>query len=418
VNERGHLEIGGCDALALARTCGTPLFVMDLEDFRDRLRRYREAFGAEQVHFASKSLLLSTLMPLLREEGVGVDCASGGELFVALQGGFPANRITLHGNNKSERELAEAVEAGVGRVVVDSFVEIERLGGIARERSKRQRVLVRVTPGVEAHTHDYLKTGVEDSKFGFPIGSVALEAVRAAASDPDLELLGLHAHIGSQIFDLDPFAETARIMVGFLAECREATGLELPEIDLGGGLGIAYLPTEEPPPIEDLGKVVHEAVAAAAEECATAVPRVAVEPGRSVSGPPMITLYEVGTIKDVPGLRRYAAVDGGMSDNIRPMLYQARYTYLSAERPGAEHASEYAVCGKCCETGDVARYDALLPELGVGEILAVAATGAYGYSMASNYNRQPKPAVVGVENGEIRVLARRESYEDLIRLER
>jgi diaminopimelate decarboxylase len=415
VNDAGHLEIGGCDALALAEEFGTPVFVCDLTDVRERLGRYRDAFGTDNVHYASKAFLTTTFAPIVAAEGVGMDCVAGGELYVALAGGFPAERITVHGNNPSRSELVDAVRAGVARIVVDSFDEMELLDGVARGMNTRVPVLLRITPGVEVHTHSYLMTGVEDSKFGFTIGDLAMDAVRKAASLTGLELAGLHSHVGSQTFEIEPLAEAARKMMQLLADAREVTGLPLPYLDLGGGLGIAYLPSDTPAPIEDLAKLLHETVTAEAERLGTPPPDVAVEPGRSVVGPSMVTLYTTGVVKDVPGIRRYVSVDGGMSDNIRVPLYQAKYTFLSAARPGAEHDQACTIAGKLCETGDLLG-DTLLPELEPHEVVACAATGAYGYAMSSNYNKQPKPAVIGVAAGEVTVLARRETYEDLTRL--
>lgn len=414
----GGLEIGGRDVVELAHEFGTPLFVLDLAELRDRLGRYRDVFGGRNVHYATKAFLTKSFAPLVAESGVGMDCVAGGEVYTALAGGFPAERIAVHGNNKSRQELREALEAGVGRVIVDSFSELELLRELTAELEVVARILLRVTPGVDMHTHSYLTTGVEDSKFGFTIGEVAMSAVDAAARIEGVELLGLHSHIGSQAFDLEPFAEAARKMTAFLAQARRQTALELPELDLGGGLGIAYLPSDAPASIEDLGKVLLEAVTAEAEAQGTPVPTVKVEPGRSVIGPAMVTLYTVGTIKDVPGARRYVSVDGGMSDNVRVPLYQARYTFLSATRPEAPHDQPSTVAGKLCETGDLLAHDVPLPaDVSPGEVLACAATGAYGYSMASNYNKQPRPAVIALYGGEDRVLARRESYEDLLRLE-
>ena len=417
VSSTGALEVGGCDVIQLAHEFGTPLYVMDLADVRDRLRRYRDAFGPGNVFYGAKVFLTKAFAQIVAEEGVGMDCVAGGELYVALQGGFPAERIALHGNNKSETELREALEAGVGRIVVDSFQELELLRRLTTELDVVARVYLRVTPGVEAHTHDYLVTGVEDTKFGFTIGDVAMQAIDMAARSEHLELAGIHSHIGSQIFDLKPFDEAARKIVRFLADARRATNLEIGEIDLGGGLGVAYVPADEAGSIEDLAKIVHESVASEAEALGTPVPTVKVEPGRSVVGPAMLTLYTSGVVKDIPGARRYVAVDGGMSDNIRPALYQARYTFLSALRPDVPHDRPCTIAGKLCETGDILARDVLLPELEPGEILACAATGAYGYSMASNYNKQPRPAVVAVYGGEKHVLARRETYEDLVRLD-
>ncbi len=417
VSKTGALEIGEYDMIQLAHEFGTPVYVLDLAEVRDRLRRYREAFGRGNVFYASKVFLTKGFAEIVNEEDVDMECLAGGEVFVALSSGFPASRIAVHGNNKSRAELVEAIEAGVGRIVVDSFSELELLRDIAKELDTEIPIVLRITPGVEAHTHDYLITGVEDTKFGFTIGDVAMRAIEFVSKTERFELIGLHSHIGSQILDIQPFEEAARKMVRFLDEARRTTALEIPELVLGGGLGIAYLPTDEASSIEDLAKIIHEAVSSAAEGVGTEVPTVKVEPGRSIVGPAMLTLYTVGAIKDVPGMRRYVAVDGGMSDNIRPALYQARYTFMSALRPDVPHDREVTIAGKLCETGDILGRDVLLPDVEPGEILAVAGTGAYGYVMSSNYNKQPRPAVVAVFGGETRVLARRETYEDLIRLD-
>ena len=417
IGRGGVLEIGGCNAAELAREFGTPLFVLDLADLRDRIGRYRDAFGAGNVYYATKAFLTKSFAPIAAEEGIGLDCVAGGEVFTALAGGFPAERIAVHGNNKSRAEIVEALEGGVGRIIVDSFAELDLLRDVTAELGTIARVLLRITPGVDVHTHSYLSTGVEDSKFGFTIGDVAMRAVETAARSDGIDLAGLHSHVGSQSFELEPFAEAARKMIGFLAEARRTTALELPELDLGGGLGIAYLASDAPASIEDLAKVLHDAVASEAERLDTPMPSIKVEPGRSIVGPAMVTLYTVGTVKDIPGVRRYVAVDGGMSDNIRVPLYEAKYTYLSASRPEASHDQAATIAGKLCETGDLIGFDVPLPDVEAGELLACAATGAYGYAMASNYNKQPKPAVVAVFGGETRVLARRESYEDLVRLE-
>jgi len=417
VSKTGALEIGECDMIELAHNFGTPVFVLDLAEARDRLRRYRDAFGAANVYYASKVFLTKGFASIVAEEDVGMECVAGGEVFVALTAGFPASRITVHGNNKSRKELVEALEAGVGSIVVDSFHELEMLRELTKEMNVVARIVLRVTPGVEAHTHDYLVTGVEDTKFGFTIGDVAMRAIEFVARTENFELIGLHSHIGSQILDLRPFDEAARKMVQFLAQARRTIALEIPELTLGGGLGIAYLPTDEAGSIEDLAKILHEAVASEAEAVNTPVPTVKVEPGRSIVGPAMLTLYTVGTVKDLPNTRRWVAVDGGMSDNIRPALYQARYTFMSALRPDVPHDRPCTIAGKLCETGDILAHDALLPDVEPGEILACAASGAYAYVMSSNYNKQPRPAVVAVFGGETRVLARRETYEDLVRLD-
>jgi len=417
IGSAGGLEIGGCDAAGLVREYGSPLFVLDYADVRDRLRSYRDAFGGPNVYYASKAFLSKAFASVVEEEGLCLEVLAGGELYVALAAEFPAPRIAVHGNNKSRSELVEALEAGVGRFVVDSFAELELLRVLTDELDKPAQILLRVTPGVEAHTHDYLTTGIEDTKFGFTIGDVAMEAIDMAARSDHIELVGLHSHIGSQILQIEPFVETARVMVRFLDEARRKSALELPELDLGGGLGIAYQPNDEAPRIEDLAKVVLEAVASEAESLGTRVPTIKVEPGRSIIGPAMVTLYTAGTVKDVSGGSRYVAIDGGMSDNIRPALYQARYTFLSASRPGAPHDTPSAVAGKLCETGDILGRDVPLPDVEPGEILACAATGAYAYAMSSNYNKMLRPAVVAVFGGESRPVTRRETYEDLLRLE-
>ncbi|MEX0875415.1 MAG: diaminopimelate decarboxylase [Actinomycetota bacterium] len=417
IGPTGTLEVGGCDTVELAREYGTPLFVLDYADVRERLRAYRDAFGGPNVYYASKAFLTKSFASVIEEEGLCLEVLAGGELYVALQSEFPPARIAVHGNNKSSQELREALEAGVGRIVVDSFQELELLRELTKELDVEARILLRVTPGVEAHTHDYLTTGVEDTKFGFTIGEVAMRAIDMAARSDRIELVGLHSHIGSQILQIEPFVEVARVMVRFLDEARRKTALTLSELDLGGGLGIAYQPGDEVPRVEDLAKVVTETVASEAESLGTPVPTIKVEPGRSVIGPAMLTLYTAGTVKDIPGGRRYVAVDGGMSDNIRPALYQARYTFLSATRPDAPHDTPSAIAGRLCETGDILGRDIALPDVRAGELLACAATGAYAYAMSSNYNKQLRPAVVAVFGGESRVLARRETYEDLLRLE-
>jgi diaminopimelate decarboxylase len=417
VGATGALEIGGCDTIQLAAEFGTPVYILDLAEVRDRLRRYRDNFGGYNVYYAAKVFLTKSFAKIVAEEDVGMDVLAGGELYVALSGGFPPERIAVHGNNKSRQELIEAVEAGVGRIVVDSFLELEMLRQITTERAVVQRVLLRVTPGIEAHTHDYLVTGVEDTKFGFTIGEVAMRAIEMVARSDNLELAGLHSHIGSQIFDLKPFEEAARKMVAFLGEARRATALEIPELNLGGGLGIPYLSSDEAGSIEDLAKTLQEAVESESEAVETEIPVLKVEPGRSIVGPAMLTLYTAGAVKELANGKRYVSIDGGMSDNIRPALYQAKYTFMSALRPEVPHDRETTIAGKLCETGDILGRDVMLPTLDPGEIVAVAATGAYGYAMSSHYNKMPKPAVVAVFGGERRVLARRETYEDLVRLD-
>ncbi|MDQ1653702.1 MAG: diaminopimelate decarboxylase, partial [Cryptosporangiaceae bacterium] len=353
------------------------------------------------------------------EEGLGLDVCTGGELAVALAAGFPPDRLALHGNNKSTAELRRALEAGVGRVVLDSFAEIARLAALAEELDVRASVLIRVTVGVEAHTHEFIATAHEDQKFGFSLASgAAAEAVRRVLKHRNLDLAGLHSHIGSQIFDTAGFEVSAHRLVGLLGEIRDEHGVELGELDLGGGLGIAYTPEDDPADVAVMAGELRQIVE---RECAMsklAVPRLAVEPGRAIAGPAGVTLYEVGTVKDADGLRTYVSVDGGMSDNIRTALYDAAYTCVLASRESDAEPMLSRVVGRHCESGDVVVKDVWLPaDVAPGDLLAVAATGAYCRSMASNYNHTPRPPVVGLTAGASRVLVRRETEDDLMRLD-
>lgn len=417
VNDRGHLEIGGCDTVELARTFGTPLYVIDEAHLRDNCRTYRSAFGPDNhVIYAGKTLLTMAICRIVEEEGLGLDVVSGGELHTALAARFPASRIYFHGNNKSPAEIRMGLEAGVHRFIVDNILELERLDRTAGELGLTASVLLRLQPGIEAHTHAYIQTGKIDSKFGFPIATgQALEAVRRALTLPNIRLRGLHCHIGSQIFELKAFAEAARVMLGFAREAREATGWTLSELNLGGGLGIYYVEGDEPPTIGDLAQTIRSTVGETAAESGLPVPRIMVEPGRSLIGPAGTTLYTVGAVKEIPGIRTYAAVDGGMGDNPRPALYQARYEAAVANRMTAPAETLVSIAGKCCESGDMLIWDIRLPALEPGDILAVPATGAYTYSMASNYNRLPRPAMVLVRDGTAELVVRRESYADLTR---
>ncbi len=415
----GVLRLGGVDVVTLARTHGTPAYVLDEDDFRRRSRDWRAAFTYADVYYAGKAFLCVEVARWLAADGLSLDVCSGGELAVAARSGFPANRLLFHGNNKSVTELTRALDYGVGRIVLDSFEEIDRLAGYAAARGARPAVLVRVTPGVEAHTHEYVATGQEDQKFGFSLASgAAAEAVRRVLARPAMELVGLHAHIGSQIFDTQGFALAAHRMVGLLAAIRAEHGVELPELNLGGGLGIAYTPADAPLPVAELAERLRLATG---KECAAAglgVPRLAVEPGRAISGPTTVTIYTVGTVKELPGLRTYVSVDGGMSDNIRTALYGAHYTAALASRVSNAPLRSVTVCGKHCESGDIVVRDVALPaDLAPGDLLAVPASGAYHRSMASNYNHVPRPPVVAVRDGVARVVVRRETEDDLLRLD-
>jgi diaminopimelate decarboxylase len=414
--EDGGLMVHGHSLAALAAEHGTPVFVLDEADFRLRARTCAAAFAGCDVYYAAKAFLSKAVARWVAEEGLGLDVCTGGELAVALAVDFPPDRIALHGNNKSVAELRSAVEAGVGLVVLDSFAEIDRLAQVAREAGRVQPVLVRVTVGVEAHTHEYIATAHEDVKFGFSRASGdALEAVRRVLAAPSLRLQGLHSHIGSQIFDTAGFEVAAHRMVDVLAAVRDEHGLQLPELDLGGGLGIAYLPGDDPQPLETVATRLLEIVTQECTGRGLAVPRVAVEPGRALVGPAMLTVYEVGTVKDVDGIRTYVSVDGGMSDNIRTALYDAEYTVTLANRAPSSPLQLARVVGKHCESGDVVVRDAWLPaDLAPGDLLAVAATGAYCRSMASNYNLVGRPPVVAVSPTQVRTIVRRETLADLL----
>ncbi len=411
----GHLAIGGCDVVSLAEEHGTPLVIYDEGALRATARAYVEAFRAHapdvEIIYASKAYFGLAMLRVAREEGLSVDVASGGELAAALRAGFPPERIEMHGNNKDAAELHQALAAGVGTVVVDSLDEIALLDRLAGEHGVRQRVLIRVTPGVKPSTHSYISTGQLDSKFGFSIeGSAATAAVAACRAAPNLDLAGLHCHIGSQIFELGSYPAAAAVVADFAASVGAD---DLTTINMGGGLGVAYTHADQPPSIERYADVVMEAVAREWARVGLPMPRVQVEPGRSMVGRAGVTIYRVGTVKDIPGVRTYAAVDGGMSDLLRPMLYGAVYEPLLANRADEESTSHYRLVGKHCESGDVLVADALLPEVHVGDLVCMPATGAYGVSMASNYNGVTRPAVVFADGGSARVVTRRETYDDL-----
>ncbi|MFF7214301.1 diaminopimelate decarboxylase [Streptomyces sp. NPDC008238] len=416
----GVATVGGLDVRALAEEFGTPAYILDEADFRARCRAWREAFGADaDVFYAGKAFLSRAVVRWLHEEGLNLDVCSGGELAVALSAGMPADRIALHGNNKTTAEIRQAVEAGVGRIVVDSFQEIVRVADAAQKAGRRQRVQVRVTVGVEAHTHEFIATAHEDQKFGFSLGGGdAAEAVRRVLRLESLELVGIHSHIGSQIFDTSGFEVAAHRVIGLLRQIRDEHGVELPEIDLGGGLGIAYTPDDDPREPYEIAKSLGEIVSRECRGAELAVPRLSVEPGRAIVGPTAFTLYEVGTIKPLEGLRTYVSVDGGMSDNIRTALYDAEYSVALVSRSSDAEPMLTRVVGKHCESGDIVVRDAFLPaDLAPGDLLAVPATGAYCRSMASNYNHALRPPVVAVRDGEARVIVRRETEEDLLRLD-
>lgn len=419
----GVLTVAGESVADLAEEFGTPLYVVDEDDFRARARAFRAAFASADVYYAGKAFLCVATARWVAEEGLNLDVCTGGELAVALRAEFPPERIGLHGNNKSVAELRRALEAGVGRIIVDSTEEIERLTSLTAELGVTANVMVRVTAGVEAHTHEYISTSHEDQKFGFSIsGGDALAAVRQVLAAPGLRVLGLHSHIGSQIFVTDGFEVAARRVLRLHAEIVQTLGVDLPELDLGGGFGIAYTTQDDPSAPADLARGIRKIVD---DECAAMgvdVPRLSVEPGRAIAGPSTFTLYEVGTTKSVAldggAARRYVSVDGGMSDNIRPALYSADYSCTLASRVSSAPPVLSRVVGKHCESGDIVVKDEYLPgDVRAGDLLAVPGTGAYCRSLASNYNHVPRPAVVAVRDGEARLLLRRETDDDLLALD-
>jgi diaminopimelate decarboxylase len=404
VNERGHLEVGGCDVVELTAELGTPAYIYAEDDMRARAGAYRDAFSARsddfEVLFASKALSCTAAYALFAEEGLSVDVASGGELHLALRAGYDPARIHMHGNNKTEAEIRMAGEAGVGHLILDSFDEIERC---ERLLERRQAVLIRVTPGIRPSTHDFVQTGQLDSKFGFGLeDGLAAEAVGRVLASDRLNLVGLHAHIGSQIFELEPYTLAIRALGELAGDwCRM--------VNVGGGLGIAYTSEDEPPSIEAYVDVKVRGVS----EVFGALPRILIEPGRSLVGNAGITAYSVGTVKEIPGVRTYIAVDGGMSDNLRPMLYDARYEALIANRADAVPDTPATIAGMHCESGDILVRDAALASPAVGDVLVTPATGAYGHAMANNYNGVPRPPVIFCKDGDARVVVRRETYDDL-----
>ena len=412
----GHLEIGGVDAEALATRFGTPVIVYDRATFEARARAYSANVDPDQIYYAGKAFCSVAMCELVASLGLSIDVCSGGELETALAAGFPADRILFHGNNKSVAELERARDAGVARIVADSFEELDRIA----EVGYRGKLLIRVTPGVEAHTHEFVQTGQEDSKFGFTLAEgIALDAIKRAMDIPGAELTGIHAHIGSNIFELAAFDLAVERLVELLEQARDRHGFAATELNLGGGLGIAHTKDELTPDPGEATERLTAAVVREFEQRSMTVPRVFFEPGRSLVGTSAVTLYRVGTVKTIPGVRTYVSVDGGMSDNIRPALYGSRYEALLANRMGAEPGPRVTVCGKHCESGDILIRDVHLPaDVAPGDLLCIPATGAYTYSMASNYNRIPRPAVVMVEDGDATVIVERERIDDVLKLDR
>jgi diaminopimelate decarboxylase len=419
----GHLEVGGMDVVDLVGEFGSPLLIYDETTIRDQCRRYVGAFKEHtrdyEVIYASKAFSCVAIGQLVLQEGLSIDVSSGGEYHVAKLAGFPAEHIFFHGNNKTRAELEYALDGGVGHVVVDSLQELALLEEMVAARGGSQRVLLRITPGVEAHTHSYVETGNVDSKFGFGLAEGrALDAIRQALAAPHLDLVGLHAHIGSQIFQLEAFRKAINILVHLIAEAHASLGFECRFLNVGGGLGIRYTEEDNPSSIGEYATVKVEGVREEMASVGLPMPRVLIEPGRSIVGKAGITAYTVGTIKEVPGVRTYVSVDGGMSDNIRPMLYDAQYLGMLANRAEEAADTKVTVAGKHCESGDILIRDAILAKPRPGDILVMPGTGAYCYAMASNYNGNLRPAVVLVNQGSARVIIERESYADLVAKQR
>ena len=416
VNEQGHLVIGGCDAVELAAEFGTPLYLFDESNLRSSCAEFRAEFGRRYqgatVVYACKAFINRTLAAIFREEGLGLDVVSAGELAIARSADFPLDRVYFHGNNKSAEELEQALERRVGRIVVDNFYELKMLEEIAGKRGLRPDILLRLSPGVDPHTHRYIATGVIDSKFGFPL-SKAEEAVSQAMAASSLNLIGLHSHIGSLIFEVEPYLRAVDVILDFAGEMKARYSFEISELNIGGGFAIQYTLDTPAPAVSFYAEAIASRIIARCRELGLALPRLTVEPGRAIVGRSGVALYKAGAVKDISGIRRYVAVDGGMGDNIRPALYGARYEAVVANKMKDKEAGEVTIAGKFCESGDVLIRDIVLPPLLSGDIIALPGCGAYCLPMSSNYNASLKPAVVLVREGRARLIRRRETFSDL-----
>lgn len=421
VNAEGHLTIGGLDTVSLAKEYGTPLYVMDEDLIREHCRSFKESIdryygGAGLACYASKAFSCKAIYRIMNEEGMGVDVVSGGELYTALKAGFPMDRVCFHGNNKTDDELALALENNVGRIVVDNIYELNRLNEMAEKQGRTAKIMYRIKPGIDAHTHNFVKTGQIDSKFGFALETgEAFEAVKEAIALPHIELVGLHCHIGSQILDIDPFECAAEVMLHFIGKIKKELGYEIRDLNLGGGFGIKYTEGDNPVPYDSYMEKVSEKVKAVCAEEGIKLPFILIEPGRSVVAPTGITLYTVGGIKHIPNIRTYVSIDGGMCDNPRYILYQSEYEAVVANRAAEPRTESVTIAGKCCETGDLIGEGMPVQKIEVGDTLAILATGAYNYSMSSNYNRIQKPPVVMIKDGQSRIVVKRETLDDIIR---
>lgn len=417
INKSGHLEIGGCDVVNLVKEFGTPLYVLDEQTIRERCRSYKAGFKSDYPNvdfiYASKALCSTAVLKIVSEEGFGLDVVSGGELYTALKAGCEPKKIFLHGNNKSEKELKEALDRGVGRIVVDSFTELEELDKLTKSGGHRADVLLRVNPGIEAHTHEYIKTGQIDSKFGIAKTDV-LKAVKLIEKMKNVNFRGLHVHLGSQILKTDAFVEEIGVLIDLSSKIYNDLKIEVEEVNIGGGLGITYI-DEVPPSIDAYAKDITDALKKKIAEYKIPEPKLIIEPGRSIVGNAGVTLYTVGVIKDIPGIRKYIAVDGGMGDNPRPILYQAKYDAIIGNKADKEKKDKVTIAGRYCESGDVLIKDIMIQKPDISDILVILCTGAYCYSMSSNYNRVGRPAMVLVADGNASLIVKRESYEDMVR---
>ena len=423
INSLGHLEIGGCDTVKLAREFGTPLYVLDEALLRSQCRDYgrelAKIYPDSTVIYASKALMNMSVCKIIEEEGLGLDVVSGGELYTAFKAQFPMEKVFFHGNNKSPEELRMALEYNVGHIIVDNLYELETLNRLAIIYGKKAKILFRLTPGIDAHTHTYTQTGQQDSKFGLGINDgVAAGVIGQALALPGVEVVGVHCHIGSQIFDITPFELAAEVVFDFLEKFRASTGFVARVLDMGGGLGIVYHEGDNPASVKDLVSLIADAVMKESEKRDYPLPRLILEPGRSLVGEAGTTLYTVGSVKEIPNIRSYVAVDGGMADNPRVALYQAEYEGIIANKASQKATKLVTITGKCCESGDMLIWDALIAEPDPGDIMAIFSTGAYNYSMASNYNRLTRPAMTLVNQGQADLIVARETYEDLISLDR
>ena len=419
VNEKGHLTIGGADTVELAEKYGTPAYVFDENEIRNNLREFKKSIdenygGNGLVVYASKAFCCKEMCRICTQEGTGIDVVSGGELYTALSVGFPTDRIVFHGNNKTYDELVMAVTNNVGRIIVDNVTELESLNEVAASQGKTVGIMLRIKPGIDAHTHDFIRTGQIDSKFGFALETgEAMAAVKEALKMPNIKLRGLHCHIGSQIFDLDPFELAATVMLDLFKDIKNQTGVELEELNLGGGFGIKYLKTDRPRPFADYMRKVAETVNSYSAKLGLKTPFILIEPGRAVVGAAGLTLYTVGAVKNIPDVRTYVSIDGGMGDNPRYALYQSHYELVCANKASEKRTETVTVAGKCCESGGLIQEWTHIQPVEPGDIIAVLSTGAYNYSMASNYNRIPRLPAVMVKDGESRVIIKRETYEQV-----